>query len=71
MQFLKEFAASGKKNTSLWVFDCSASGEMQTPTLTETNMLRRRRKKKKNYPNILSNAKLGLVFHKALQVYAV
>lgn len=43
---------------------------MQTPTLTETNMLRRRRKKK-NYPNILSNAKLGLVFHKALQVYAV
>lgn len=71
MQFLKEFAASGKKNTSLWVFDCSASGEMQTPTLTETNMLRRRRKKKKNYPNILSNAKLGLAFHKALQVYAV
>lgn len=44
---------------------------MQTPTLTETNMLRRRRRKKKNYPNILSNAKLGLVFHKALQVYAV
>lgn len=44
---------------------------MQTPTLTETNMLRRRRKKKKNYPNILSNAKLGLAFQKALQVYAV
>lgn len=71
MQFLKEFAASGKKNTSLLSFRLLREWRDADANTNRNKHAQKKKKKKKNYPNILSNAKLGLVFHKALQVYAV